>query len=145
MSTEQNKAVVRRFYDEMLSRHILDVAADLFTADFIDHDPDDPDGRVSGIEGAKEEVGVYISTFPDMTVSVDDIFAEGDRVAVRGTLRGTHNGALAGIPPTGKSVVVPAMQTFRMVDGKIAEAWLSIDRLAMLQQIGAIPAPPPAS
>ncbi len=141
MSTEQNKAVVRRFYEEMLSRHQLAVAGELFTDDFVDHDPDDPEGRVSGIEGAKEEVGVYIAAFPDMEVSVDDLFAEGDRVAVRGTLRGTHAGALAGIPPTGKAVTVPAIQTFRLVDGKIAEAWLSIDRLAMLQQIGALPAP----
>jgi steroid delta-isomerase-like uncharacterized protein len=144
MSIEQNKATVRRFYEEMLSGHNLDVARELFTEDFVDHDPDDPDGRVSGVNGAMEEVGVYISAFPDMRVSVDDLFAEGDRVAVRGTLRGTHGGSLAGIPASGKAVSVPAIQTFRLVDGKIAEAWLSIDRLGMLQQIGAIPAPSPA-
>src|SRR5262245_27608155 len=125
MSTEQNKTTVRRFYDEMLSKHDLNVAGKLFGADFIDHDPDDWGGRTSGVEGAQEEVGVYIAAFPDMTVSVDDIFAEGDRVVVRATLRGTHQGAFAGIPPTGKAAVVPAIQTFRMVDGKIAEAWLS--------------------
>jgi steroid delta-isomerase-like uncharacterized protein len=141
MSVDQNKTVVRRFYDEMLSGHDLSVAGDLFTADFIDHDPDDPQGRLSGVEGAAEEVGAYIAAFPDMQVSVDDLFAEGDRVAVRGTLQGTHRGAFAGIPPTGKSVTVPAIQTFRLVDGKIAEAWLSIDRLGMLQQLGVIPAP----
>lgn len=141
MSTEQNKATVRRFYEEMLTRHNLDVAGELFTADFVDHDMDDPEGRASGIEGAKAEVGAYIAAFPDMEVIVDDLFAEGDRVAVRSTLRGTHNGPLAGIPPTGKPVKAAALQTFRMVDGKIAEAWLSIDRLVMLQQIGALPAP----
>ena len=141
MSTEQNKATVRRFYQEMLSQHNLAVADELFTDDFVDHDPDDPEGRLSGVAGAKEEVGVYIAAFPDMQVSIDDLFAEGDRVAVRGTLRGTHQGELAGIPPTARAVTVPAIQTFRLVDGKIAEAWLSIDRLGMLQQIGAIPAP----
>lgn len=144
MSIEQNKTTVRRFYEEMLSGHNLGVAADLFTADFIDHDPEDPDGRLSGVDGAREEVGVYIAAFPDMEVRVDDIFGEGDRVVVRGTLRGTHRGAFAGIPPTGKAVTVGAMQTFRMVDGKIAEAWLSIDRLGMLQQLGVMPAPAPA-
>jgi steroid delta-isomerase-like uncharacterized protein len=144
MSIEQNKAVVRRFYDEMLSRHDLSVAVELFTEDFIDHDPEDPDGRLSGVEGAKEEVAAYINAFPDMQVSVDDLFAEGDRVVVRGTLRATHNGEFAGIPPTGKSVNIVAIQTFRLVDGKIAEAWLSIDRLGMLQQLGVMPGASPA-
>ena len=141
MSTEQNKAVVRRFVEEMLSRHNLDVAGELFTDDFVDHDPEDPDGRLSGVSGAREEVGVYITAFPDMEVSVDELVAEGDRVALRATVRGTHGGELAGIPATGKRVEVVAMQIYRLVDGKIAEAWLSIDRLGMLQQIGVIPAP----
>lgn len=140
MSIEQNKGTVRRFYEEMLSGHDLEVAEELFTEDFVDHDPEDPEGRPSGIEGAKEEVGAYIAAFPDMRVSVDDLFGEGDRIVVRGTLRGTHEGAFAGIPPTGKAATVPTMQTFRMVDGKIAEAWLSIDRLGMLQQLGMMPA-----
>lgn len=145
MSTEQNKATVRRFYEEMLSGHDLGVAGELFTENFVDHDPDDPGGRLSGVEGAREEVGQYIAAFPDMQVSVDDLFGEEDRVVVRGTLRGTHQGAFAGIPPTGKSVTVGAMQAFRLVDGKIAEAWLSIDRLGMLQQLGMMPAPAPAA
>ena len=145
MSIEQNKGVVRRFYTDMLSGHDLTIAGELFAEDFIDHDPDDPRGRLSGVAGAQQEVGAYISAFPDMNVSVDDLFAEGDRVAVRATLTGTHRGDMAGIPPTGKSVTVPAIQTFRMANGKIAEAWLSIDRLGMLQQIGVIPAPTQAT
>ena len=139
--SEANKAVVRRFYEEMLSQHNLEVAAELFTEDFVDHDADSPEGRLSGIEGAKQEVGVYIQAFPDMVVTIDDSIAEGDRVAIRGVLTGTHRGELAGIPATGKPVKVTVQQSFRLKDGKIAEAWLEIDRLGILQQIGAFPAP----
>ena len=145
MSTEQNKATVRRFIEEMLSRHDFSVAGEIFTADFVDHDMDDPDGRASGVQGARDEVARYIAGFPDMTVSVEDLFAEGDRVAFRGTLRGTHQGPFGGIPATGKPVSVTAQQIYRLVDGKIAEAWLSIDRLAVLQQLGVMPAPAPAA
>jgi steroid delta-isomerase-like uncharacterized protein len=140
MSADRNRVTVRRFFEEMLSGHDLEVAGELFTEDFVDHDPDDPGGRLSGVAGAKEEVGLYIAAFPDMRVSVDDLIAEDDRVVVRATLRGTHAGAFAGIPATGKAVTVPAMQAFRLVDGRIAEAWLSIDRLGMLQQLGVMPA-----
>jgi predicted SnoaL-like aldol condensation-catalyzing enzyme len=101
MSIAANKAVVQRFAEQMLSQHQLGVAADLFTSDFVDHDADDPDGRVSG---------------------------------VRGELPG-------GLAATGQQVDAWAWQTFRLVDGKIAEAWLNIDRLRLLQQLGALPVP----
>ncbi len=140
--SEANKAVIRRFWDEMLSGHNLNVAEELFTPDFVDHDADDPiEGRVSGVEGAKREVGVFFTAFPDMEVTIDEIIAEGDRVAVRGMLRGTHKGELLGIPPTGKTVNVWAWQTYRLAGGRIAEAWLNVDRLTLLQQLGVIPPP----
>ena len=142
MSLEANRAVVQRFVSEMLSQHQLDVADQLFTADFVDHDADDPQGRVSGVDGAKAEVGVYINAFPDMRVDVETLLAEGDRVFMQAHLRGTHRGELpGGLAATGRSVDVWAWQTFRLVDGKIAEAWLNIDRLSLLQQLGAMPAP----
>jgi len=143
--SDANKAVVRRFYEDMLTGHHLEVAGELFTEDFVDHDAESPEGRLSGIEGAKQEVGVYIQAFPDLVVTIEDCLAEGDRVAIRGVLTGTHRGELAGIPATGQPVKVTVQQSFRLRDGKIAEAWLEIDRLGILQQIGAIPAPTAAA
>jgi predicted ester cyclase len=123
MTTDANKAVVRRFVSEMLSQHRLDVAAELFTPDFVDHDADDPQGRRSGVDGAKAEVGVYVEAFPDMQVDIDALVAEGDLVFMRGRLRGTHRGALpGGLAATGRPIDVWAWQTFRLVDGRIAEA-----------------------
>lgn len=142
MATTDNKTIVRRFCEEMLSQHNLDVAGDLFTSDFVDHDPDNPAGRRAGVAGAKEEVGAYITAFPDMRVTIQDLVAEADRVVMRGVLTGTHQGPMMGIPPTSKPVEVGALQIYRIADGKIAEAWLQIDRLGMLQQLGLIPAPP---
>ena len=141
MSTEANKATIRRFIEEMLNAQQLEVAGDLFTADYIDHDSDDPDGRPSGIEGAKAEVGAFLSAFPDIKVNIDDLVAEGDKAIVRGSFSGTQRGDFFGIPATGKSVNVWVWQTYRLVDGKIAEGWLHVDRLALLQQLGVIPAP----
>jgi predicted ester cyclase len=142
MSIAANKAVVQRFAEQMLSQHQLGVAADLFTPDFVDHDADDPDGRVSGVDGAMAEVGVYVTAFPDMRVDIDALLAEGDLVFMRARLRGTHRGELpGGLAATGQPVDVWAWQTFRLVDGKIAEAWLNIDRLRLMQQLGALPLP----
>ena len=141
MFAEDNKRIVRRFVEEMLSGHNLAVADQLFTADFIDHDADDPDGHLSGVEGARAEVGAFLAAFPDMRVTVDDLIAEGEKVVLRGTLRGTHGGDLQGLPPTGKQVTIWAWQTYRLSGGKIAEAWLHVDRLGLLQQVGALPAP----
>jgi predicted ester cyclase len=141
MSSESQKAVVRRFVEEMLNGQNLDVAGDLFTEGFVDHDADDPDGRVSGVDGARAEVGVFLTAFPDMRVATDQILAEGDTVIYRGTVNGTHTGDFFGIPPTGKRMSVWVWQAFRFEGAKIAEAWLHIDRLALMQQLGLIPAP----
>lgn len=144
MSVEANKQVVRRFIEEMLTQQDLEVAADLFTEDFIDHDADDPDGRLSGVDGARAEVAVFHTAFPDMRVTAHELIAEGDRVALRGELAGTNTGPLFGMPATGRAARVPAWQIYRLHDSKIAEAWLNIDRLSLLQQLGVIPMPEPA-
>ena len=84
---------------------------------------------------------MYRSVFPDLRFALEDVIAEGDMVAWRITARGTHQGALMGIPPTNKPVAISAIIISRFVDSKWTEDWLSIDMLGMLQQIGAIPAP----
>jgi steroid delta-isomerase-like uncharacterized protein len=143
MSEEENKAVVRRFAEEVLSGHNLDVVAEIFAENFVDHDPGEQDsaGKEIGIEGAKAETEQFTTGFPDIRVSPEQIIAEGDKVVGRFTMTGTHTGTFLGIPPTGKSVNVTGIQVFRIADGKIAEAWLQIDRLGLLQQLGVVPSP----
>ena len=141
MSSEQQKAVVDRFVTEMLNGQNLAVAEELFTADFVDHDADDPEGRVSGVDGARAEVGAFLTAFPDMHVRTDQVISEGATVIYRGTVSGTHTGDFFGIPPSGQSMSVWVWQAFRFEGDKIAEAWLHIDRLSLLQQLGVIPAP----
>jgi steroid delta-isomerase-like uncharacterized protein len=141
MSTEANKAIIRRLIDEVVSGHRLKVAEELIAADAIDHDVDDPEGRVAGFAGAQAEIGTFLQAFPDLHATIDDLIAEDDRVVLRARATGTHKGEFLGLPATGKPFTVWVWQTFRVVNGKVAESWLFIDRLGLMQQLGAIPAP----
>jgi steroid delta-isomerase-like uncharacterized protein len=91
--------------------------------------------------GYRQAICAFLNAYPDSRFSIDDVIAEGDTVVIRHSLRGTHQAAFQGIPPTGKQVKVGGIATFRVVNGKIAETWLDADILGMLQQLGAIPAP----
>ena len=84
---------------------------------------------------------MFRSAIPDLRVVVEDIIAEGDKVAVRYTLEGTHEGELFGVPPTGKRVSIKSISVERVSDGKIIEHWRVTDSLDMMQQLGAIPTP----
>jgi steroid delta-isomerase-like uncharacterized protein len=119
------------------------VIDEIFAPDFVDHDPDeaDPSGKIIGTQGARADVIGFTTGFPDLRVTPDQLLTEGDRVVGRFTVTGTHTGEFMGIPPTGKGVSVTAIQVFRIANGKIQEAWLQIDRLGMLQQLGVIPSP----
>jgi predicted ester cyclase len=139
MSVEQNKAAVRRFVDEVLSGHDLSVLESILRDDYVDHDPGNIQGEEAGIEGAKQDVTAFVTGLPDMRVTIGDLIGEGDYVTVRGVLEGTHQGELFGIPATGKPIRVSAMQMFRLDNGRIAEAWLELDRVGMLQQLGVMP------
>jgi steroid delta-isomerase-like uncharacterized protein len=88
---------------------------------------------------------MFLSGLPDLATTVEDTIAEGDKVAARWTARGTHNGELMGIPPTGKKVAMTAISIHRIVDGKIAESWINFDALGMMQQLGVAPAPEQAA
>ncbi len=141
MSTEENKAIVRRYWEEAWNKGNLAVVDELVAADFDGHpQPSDPDfGR--GPEGVKRLVGMYRAAFPDVQMTIEDMLAERDRVLVRWTGRGTHTGELMGIPATGKSATVTGMFLSRIADGKIVEGWGNFDALGMLQQLGVVPSP----
>lgn len=142
--SEENKAVVRRLMDEVWSRGRLDAVDQLLAPDYAGHNL--PEGLPSDAEGFKQVMSLYRTAFPDMPITLEDLVAEGDRVVVRWSARGTHGGDLAGIPPTGRPVSVTGIDIYRLAGGKIVENWNQSDQMGMMQQIGAVPSPagPPA-
>jgi steroid delta-isomerase-like uncharacterized protein len=133
-----NQAVVRRYYDEVVSKGNYDVLGELFAEDYHSHH-NDPIGLPTGPEGVKQFIGGTRAGFPDLTITVDDLFGEGDLVASRWTLRGTHTEEWFGTPATGKSAEWAGVVISRLADGKIAEEWFNFDQLRLLQQLGIIP------
>jgi steroid delta-isomerase-like uncharacterized protein len=139
MSVEDNKAIIRAYVEMVWNRKQLDRAEEVVASDFIDHAP--LPGQAPGLEGAKRKWAMYLTAIPDLHVTIEDLVAEGGKVPVRRSYEGTHQGELLGIPATGKQLQVGSISIFRLVDGKIAENWEQLDRLALLQQLGFIPAP----
>ena len=121
-------------------RKLLDLFDEIFAPDFVQYGAD-PD-QVSGVEELKQFFVMMRSGFPDFQVTIEDLFAaEGEKVVLRFTFRGTHQGEFMGVAPTGKRVTMAGIDIFRIADGKIAELWSQEDVLVMMRQIGAIPEP----
>ncbi len=137
MSTEANKAVSRRFYEEVINQKKLEVADEVAGETFFSHDF--PPGLPPGPAGLKIFTGAFHAAFPDGHLTIDQMIAEGDSVAARLTFRGTHTGDFQGIPPTGKAVTIPALDVVRLADGKIVEHWGGPNLFSLLQQLGVIP------
>jgi len=133
MSTEENKIIVRRFYDEVITQKNLAVLDELLGDHYVSHDlPSEP-------AALKSFIGGFHSAFPDGQVQVCQMIAEGDTVATRLTFHGTQTGQFQDIPPTGKTVTVPAQDMYRLSEGKIVEHWGGPNQLRLLQQLGVIP------
>lgn len=126
MDLEENKALVISHYEELVNKKNVAVADDQLTADFVDHGAP-PDRQVRGPEAARQAMKTLHSAIPDVHVTIDDIVAEGDRVAVRATWTGTHMGSFAGIPPSKKSLTIKGMVFWRLENGRIAERWHTMD------------------
>ena len=137
---EQNKAVVRRVIEEVWNGGNLAVVDEVVAAGYVGHDPGFPQ-PIRGPEGFKQWVMTARTAFPDFRIAVEDLLAEGDRVAGRITMRGTHHGPLAGLPPTGQAVEFSGMFVRRLEGGQFVQGWDTADLLGLLQQLGAIPAP----
>ncbi len=141
MSTEENRAAARRFYEEIINEGNIDLIEELFASEHVLHDPAMPE-EVRGLEGMKQYASMYLSTYPDLNVVIEDQIAEGDKVVTRYTARGTHQGEIMGIEPTGRRVEVAGIQIQRFDEGgKIVEDWNYYDALGMLQQLGAMEPP----
>ena len=137
MSEQENAALLRRTWEEV-SRKNLDIFDEVYAPTVQYHGPD---GDIECPAGLKEMVSGYLGAFPDMQITVEDVIASGDQAVSRVTLRGTHQGDLQGIAPTGKRIEISGMNLVRIENGQIVEEWENIDMLGLMQQIGAIPAP----
>ena len=113
----------------------------MFAADFVNRSP--APGQAHDREGLTQFNLAIRAAFPDLTVTIDDLIAEGDKVVWRWSARGTQRGELMGIPPTGREVTLTGISIDRLAGGQIVERWGEIDNLGLLQQLGAIPAPGP--
>jgi steroid delta-isomerase-like uncharacterized protein len=139
ISTEENKSIVRRFVDEVQSKGNIDAIDELCSPEFVNHSA--PPGVPSNCEGVKQVTAMFRQAFPDSYFTVEDMVAEGDKVATRKTFHGTHQGEFMGIPPTGQQVSTGLIDVVRIVDGKVVEHWSMGDNLGMMQQLGVIPTP----
>lgn len=140
MSTlEENKAVVPRYFAEAWNERNIQLVDEIFAPDFLNHgfvrDP------VPGPEGTRQAVQMALAGFPDFHIGVEDLLADGDKVIVRFTSQGTHQGVFMGVPATHKPVRGSSIVIFRLAHGEIVEAWSETNTLSLLQQLGAIPAP----
>ena len=137
-SEEENLAIVRRRIEAFAGEGNVGLADELFASDYVNHDPPFPDSTRAQLQQAiiQSRVGL-----PDVRITIDDILAEEDRVVTRYTLRGTHQGELRGIPPTGRRVTLQGIVISRVADGKIVEEWNLSDKLGLFQQIGAFSRP----
>jgi steroid delta-isomerase-like uncharacterized protein len=138
MTSEQNKAIVRRAFEEPWKGN-LDVIDELIATQYIGHDPASPE-PLRGPAGVKEFISTYRAAFPDARITVEQQLAEGDLVATRWTGRGTHEGELMGITATSKRVTVSGLTISRLEGGKIVEEFQNWDTFGMMQQLGAVPA-----
>jgi steroid delta-isomerase-like uncharacterized protein len=139
MSAEENKALVRRFYEE-IDQGNLDAMDELVAKDYVNHHPPPFPALAPGREGLKQAFKIFWDSAPGHHV-IEDQVAEGDKVVTRLTAYGTHEGDLPGIPRTGAKLEVTAVAIHRIAGGKLAEHWSNTDELALLQQLGVVPPP----
>ena len=134
---EANKAVQRRALEEVWNQGNLDVVEELFNPDFVYHIAGIPD--VQGTEGVKQAATMYRTAFPDLHFIIEEQIAEADKLALRWTATGTHNGEFMGLPPTGNQMTVTGISFARFANGKFAEEWTVYDALGLMEQLGAAP------
>ncbi|MBI4496514.1 MAG: ester cyclase [Chloroflexi bacterium] len=136
--SEANKALVRRFNDEVWNKGNLAVVNEVFSSDWFWHStPPMPTNR----EGLRQMAAAFRGAFSDIRTTVDDQVAEGDKVAWRWTFQAKHTGEFMGIPPTGKQITFTGISIDHIADGRFVARWDSADMLGLMQQLGAVPAP----
>lgn len=140
--SEQNKALVQRFYEEVFNKKNIAAIDELCDPNIVDHSA--MPGQAPGRQGLKDAFSLYVNAFPDIRVNVEEIIAERDLVATRFTGEGTHRGELFGTAPTGKKIKFNGIDIIRVKNGKAVEAWHQGDDMVGLMQLGIKPPMPAA-
>ncbi len=135
--SEENKAVIRRIYEEFINQGNINTFDELVSSALIEHD--DMADLPPTAEGVKQVFAMFRSAFPDLRATIHDLIAEGDKVVARGTWSGSQKGEFMGVPASGRSVTFGVIDVFRFADGKVVEHWGQSDELGLMQQIGSIP------
>jgi len=143
MSIEANKALARRYFEELLNEGNLAVADEILAPNIIVHSSFQI--MIQGVENVKQSMAGFRVAFPDQHFTIEDEISEGDKVVFRYVYRGTHQGEFRGIAPTGKQVTIAGIAIYQITrerpHGRIEEAWIAGDNLGLMQQLGAVPAP----
>jgi len=139
MSTESNKAMAKRFLEEVINGGKMALADEMIAPEYVDHAA--PPGLPPNVEGLKMFFSTFRKAFPDLHYHLEDMIAEGDMVVQRTTVHGTMKGDFMGMSATGKHANWSEIHISRFVNGKLAEHWANIDQLGMLQQLGLAPTP----
>lgn len=140
-SVEQNEAVVRQVL-ALIDERNLDEAFELYALDYIYHGPA---GELRGRDGIRGLWDVFLTGFPDLHSTIEDMISEGDKVVLRWRVEGTHTGEFMGVAPSNMKMTLGITEIFRVANGQLVEAWDQFDQLSLMQQIGAIPMPVTAS
>jgi steroid delta-isomerase-like uncharacterized protein len=136
-ATERNKALYRRFIQEVFNEERVEALTSMLSKAYILQDA--PDDGPSGADAVKQVVRQYRTAFPDLQISIEEVVAEGDAVCARSVLRGTHQGQFMGIAATGRSVSMTSLSLVHIVDGRLASSCVKNDLPTLLRQLGAWP------
>jgi steroid delta-isomerase-like uncharacterized protein len=137
MSSEQNKALVKRFVEEIFNKGDLSKIPEVIAPNWVNIDPAVP--PMSGLEGARQLVGMFRTGFPDFHMVVDEMIADENAVAINFNVNGTNTGEMMGMPPTGKKIKVYGAGILRVANGKIVQNHVVFDKYGLLEQLGVIP------
>ena len=140
MSAQENKAKARRMLEEAFGQGNLEIVEEILDPDFVCYDPNSEAGEVRGADTIKQEIQWFRNAVPDLTYTVEDQVAEGDKVVSRYTATGTHKGEFFGVAPTGNRIEMSGIQIDRFGgNGKMVEEWPEYDLLGAMKQMGAVP------
>lgn len=133
MTIEDNKAVYQRFLEEVFNQGRLELVDELLAPDYVFHDA--PPGMPAGPEAIRQVVTMFRTAFPDLHIDIEAMVAEGDTVVVRATTRGTHQGPLLGVAPTGRRVAMSGLTMVTVRDGRVVESWVKNDVAGLMRQL----------
>lgn len=137
---EDSKSKVRMFYEKIINNAQFNLLTKLLDEKVVWHDPLLPSGEVRGVEGFRNVLEMFRKAFPDLHITIQDMFSSNDRVTTRFVINATHEGDLMGIPGTGKKIEVSGISIIRLEHGKIVEEWIEEDGLGLMRQLGILPA-----